>query len=155
METIKLMEKDEYSIEEVDAVFGPATGRPKSAVFRTADIVGLDVLMHVAKNCHDNLKKDECHNVFAIPSFMQKMIDNKWLGQKVKQGFYKKENNTIKSLDWKTLVYKDKQKVRFDSLGAIRNIEETKDKIKTLVNSNDKAGLFSLEGNSGHMYLFS
>jgi 3-hydroxyacyl-CoA dehydrogenase len=140
METINAVLKDGYSIEEVDAIFGPALGRPKSAVFRTADIVGLDTLIHVAKNCFDNLKHDERQNAFRIPDFLQKMVEKGLIGQKAGQGFYKKEGDAILAIDIKTLTYHDKQKVRFDSIGAIRNIASLKDKILSMAYADDRAG---------------
>ncbi|MDA0713259.1 MAG: 3-hydroxyacyl-CoA dehydrogenase family protein, partial [bacterium] len=140
MEVMRLIADGSHSIEEVDAVFGPATGRPKSAVFRTADIVGLDTFIHVAKNCFDNLKQDECHDAFAAPDFLTKMVANGWLGQKSGQGFYKKVGADISVLDVKSMDYKPKQKVRFDSLGGVRRIEDVAEKIKFMVNAEDKAG---------------
>lgn len=140
METINTVLHDDYTVEEIDAIFGPALGRPKSAIFRTADIVGLDTFIHVAKNCHDNLKNDECHKIFAIPEFLQKMVSNGWLGQKSGQGFYKKEGNDIVALDPKTLTYHSKGKVRFDSIGATRNMSNLADKMKLVAYADDRAG---------------
>ncbi len=140
METMRLMVEGDYTLEEVDAVFGPATGRAKSAVFGTADVVGLDTFVHVAQNCWDNLPKDERHDVFKSPPFLQKMVENKWLGRKSKQGFYKKEGDEILTLDWKTMEYRSKQKVRYDSLGAVRNMETTAEKVKHIAWADDKAG---------------
>ncbi|MBN4077464.1 3-hydroxyacyl-CoA dehydrogenase family protein, partial [Sulfobacillus acidophilus] len=134
MEIMRVMQEDGLSIEEVDAVFGPATGRPKSAVFRTADLVGLDTFIHVANNCYENLPNDERREVFKVPAFLSKMVENGWLGQKSKQGFYKKQEKDILALDYKSLTYNPKQKVRYDSLGAVRNLETVGEKIKFLVN---------------------
>ncbi len=99
METIRVMVADKYNLEEVDAVFGGAIGRAKSAVFGTADVVGLDTFVHVAQNCWDNLKQDEQQAVFEIPAFLKKMVENKWLGRKTKGGFYKKVGEDILTLD--------------------------------------------------------
>jgi 3-hydroxyacyl-CoA dehydrogenase len=140
METMRAMVEGDYTLEEVDAVFGPPSGRAKSAVFGTADVVGLDTFVHVAQNCWDNLPKDERHDVFAAPAFLQKMVENKWLGRKSGQGFYKKEGAEIVTLDWKTMTYRPKQKVRYDSLGAVRNLETTQEKVKLLAYADDKAG---------------
>jgi 3-hydroxyacyl-CoA dehydrogenase len=140
METMRVMIEDGYNIEEVDAVFGPATGRPKSAVFRTADVVGLDTFVHVAQNCWDNLPDDERHDAFKVPDFLQQMVKNGWLGSKSGQGFYKKEGKDILSLDVEKLEYREKQKVRYDSLGAVRSKEDTAEKIKTIAWADDKAG---------------
>jgi 3-hydroxyacyl-CoA dehydrogenase len=139
METIRLMVEGKYTIEEVDAVFGPAIGRAKSAVFGTADVVGLDTFVHVAQNCWDNLKHDERHAVFEQPAFLKKMVENKWLGRKTKAGFYKKEGEEILTLDWEKMEYRPKAKVRYESLGAVRNLESTKDKLQELMKHDDKA----------------
>ncbi len=140
MEIMRLIRQDKYTIEEVDAIFGPAIGRPKSAVFRTADVVGLDTFVHVAQNCFDNLKNDERKDTFAVPDFLKKMVANGWLGQKSGQGFYKKSGADILALDIETMTYHPKQKIRFESLGAIRRMENTGDKIKFLCNHEDRAG---------------
>ncbi len=140
MEIMRLMKEEKYTIEEVDAIFGPAIGRPKSAVFRTADVVGLDTFIHVAQNCFENSKNDERKASFAIPDFLQKMVANGWLGQKSGQGFYKKVGTEILALDIETLTYQPKQKIRFESLGAIRRMENTGEKIKFLCNAEDRAG---------------
>ena len=139
METIRVMLEDKYTIEEVDAVFGPAIGRAKSAVFGTADVVGLDTFIHVAQNCWDNLKQDERHAVFETPVFMRKMVENKWLGRKTKSGFYKKDGDEILTLDWEKLEYRKKQKVRYESLGAVRNLETTAEKVAAMFGADDRA----------------
>lgn len=140
METVRVMLEDGYSIEEVDAVFGPATGRPKSAVFNTADVVGLDTFVHVTKNCYDNLPNDERRDAFKVPAFLEKMVEKGMLGRKSGQGFYKKEGKDIVALDLETLEYRPKQKVRYDSLGAVRSLEDTAEKVKTVAWAEDRAG---------------
>ncbi len=139
METIRIMIEDKYNLEEVDAVFGPAIGRAKSAVFGTADVVGLDTFVHVAQNCWDNLPKDERHEVFQIPAFLKKMVENKWLGRKTKGGFYKKVGEEILTLDWEKMEYRPKAKVRYESLGAVRNLETTAEKVKVMFGAEDRA----------------
>ncbi len=139
MEAIKAVTHGGYSVEEVDAIFGPALGRPKSAIFRTADVVGLDTFIHVAQNCYDSLKSDECHDSFKIPSFLQEMVKNGWLGQKSGQGFYKKAGDKIQVLDPNTMTYHDQAKVRFESLGAIRNLSDLSEKINNVAYADDKA----------------
>ncbi len=139
METIAAALKENYTIEEIDTVFGPSLGRPKSAIFRTADVVGLDTFIHVAQNCYDNLRSDECNTIFQIPEFLQKMVKNGWLGQKSGQGFYKKSGADILALDLKTLEYRPVNKVRFESLGGTRNLPSLSDKIHHVAYSNDKA----------------
>jgi 3-hydroxyacyl-CoA dehydrogenase len=139
METIRVMLEGKYTLEEVDAVFGPAIGRAKSAVFGTADVVGLDTFVHVAQNCWDNLPNDERHEVFKTPAFIEKMVANKWLGRKTKGGFYKKVGDDILTLDWEKMEYRPKAKVRYESLGAVRNLESTSEKLKTMMGFDDKA----------------
>ena len=146
MEAMRAVTHDGYSIEEVDAVFGPALGRPKSAIFRTADVVGLDTFIHVAQNCYDNLTKDECRETFRVPEFMTTMVAKGWSGQKSGQGFYKKEGDQIFALDLKNLNYKPVSKIRFESIGAIRNLASLKEKIRSIAYADDRAGqlFFSL-----------
>ncbi len=130
------------SIEEVDKLTGPVIGRPKSATFRTVDVVGLDTLVHVANGIYKNCTNDEAHNLFKLPDFISKMLENKWLGSKSGQGFYKKEGKKINVLDLKTLEYKDKKRVRFETLEQTKSIENIIDRFKILVNGKDKAGEF-------------
>jgi 3-hydroxyacyl-CoA dehydrogenase len=122
-----------YTVEEVDMVFGPATGRPKSAVFRTADVVGLDTLLHVTSNCYDALPNDERRDVFAPSPVLQKLIANKWLGAKTKQGFYRKVGDDILQIDLKTLEYGPQKKPRFDSIGATRGVDDVDEKLRRMV----------------------
>lgn len=130
------------SIEEVDKLTGPVIGRPKSATFRTVDVVGLDTLVHVANGIYKNCPNDEAHNLFKLPDFISKMLENKWLGSKSGQGFYKKEGKKINVLDLKTLEYNDKKRVRFETLEQTKSIENIIDRFKILVNGKDKAGEF-------------
>ncbi|MFY1832085.1 3-hydroxyacyl-CoA dehydrogenase/enoyl-CoA hydratase family protein [Myxococcus fulvus] len=147
MRTIAAMGPAELSIEEVDKIFGPAMGRPKSAVFRTADIVGLDTFVHVSKNCYDTLTQDEEREVFAIPGFLQKMVEKGMLGDKSGGGFYKKDKSSggkeILALDLKTLEYRAQGKVRFESLGAAREVENVKERVAVVMNGTDKAAKFA------------
>lgn len=140
--------KSGLSVEAVDKITGPAIGKPKSATFRTADIVGLDTLIHLANNTYASLPNDPDRDVLKVPPVMQKMLENKWLGDKVKQGFYKKTKTSegkkeILSLDLKTLEYRTQEKVRHESLGVAKNIEETGERIKAMVNADDEAGRFA------------
>jgi 3-hydroxyacyl-CoA dehydrogenase len=143
---IKTMVEDGYRIEEVDQITGPAMGRPKSATFRTGDLVGLDVMAHVTKNLLDNLPKKETE-YFQPPSFLQQMVKNQWLGQKTKQGFYKKVKKDGKEetlvLDYQKLDYRPQEKTSFPSLEAAKNIEDLGERIKTLVMSPDRGGQFA------------
>ena len=121
---------------------GPVIGRPKSATFRTVDVVGLDTLVHVANGIYKNCPNDEAHYLFKLPDFISKMLENKWLGIKSGQGFYKKDGKKINVLDLKTLEYKDKKRVRFETLEQTKSIENIIDRFKILVNGKDKAGEF-------------
>ncbi|WNG35567.1 crotonase [Archangium violaceum] len=147
MRTISEMQKAELTIEEVDKIFGPAMGRPKSAVFRTADIVGLDTFSHVAKNCYDTLTQDEEREVFAAPEFLQKMVAKGMLGDKSGGGFYKKDKSSggkdILALDLKTLEYRPQAKVRYESLGAAKDVENVRERVATVLNGQDKAAKFA------------
>ncbi|OIQ22078.1 MAG: 3-hydroxyacyl-CoA dehydrogenase [Flavobacterium sp. MedPE-SWcel] len=130
------------TIEEVDKLTGPVIGRPKSATFRTVDVVGLDTLVHVANGIYDNCTNDEAHELFKVPDFVNAMMENKWLGSKTKQGFYKKEGKVITSLDLNTLEYREKQKTSFATLELTKNIDRPIDRFKVLVKGTDKAGEF-------------
>ncbi|MBI5117247.1 3-hydroxyacyl-CoA dehydrogenase/enoyl-CoA hydratase family protein [Candidatus Poribacteria bacterium] len=146
MDAIRIMLEEGLTIDEVDKILGPALGRPKSAAFRTADIVGLDTFISVAGNVYNNAPGDEERNTFAIPDVLKKMLENKWLGDKTGGGFYKmikKPEKQILSLDLKTLEYAPGQKVRYDSLKAVKDIEDVGERIKALVNSDDKAGKYA------------
>jgi 3-hydroxyacyl-CoA dehydrogenase len=148
MRTLVEMQKAEMSIEEVDKIFGPAMGRPKSAIFRTADIVGLDTFVHVAKNCYDTLTQDEERDVFAIPGFLQKMVEKGMLGDKSGGGFYKKNKGgegekEILALDLKTLDYRPQAKVRYESLGAAKEVEDVRARVATVMGGQDKAAKFA------------
>ena len=145
--TMRTMLDDSYTIEEVDKITGPAVGRPKTATFRTFDLVGLDVFAHVVKNLQENLPDDSEREMFVMPEFVAKMIERKLLGNKTKAGFYKKQRGEgdkrdILVLDAATLDYRPAQKVKLPSLEMARNIEDTRERIKTLVWSKDRVGAF-------------
>src|SRR5437016_5772229 len=127
--TVKTMLEDGYTIEEVDKMTGPATGRAKSATFRTFDIVGLDVLMHVTQNLYDAVPEDEERDVFLAPEFLKQMIGRDLLGAKTGGGFYQRkkgegDKKEIWSLDTATLDYRPSQKVKFPALDMAKNIED-------------------------------
>ncbi|MFK5959547.1 MAG: 3-hydroxyacyl-CoA dehydrogenase/enoyl-CoA hydratase family protein [Lutibacter sp.] len=134
------------TVEEVDKLTGPVIGRPKSATFRTVDVVGLDTLVHVANGIYENCPKDEAHELFKLPSFINTMMENKWLGSKTKQGFYKRvvENGkkSIQSLDLDTLEYSPSKKAKFATLEMTKTIDNVIDRFKVLVKGKDKAGEF-------------
>ncbi len=146
--TLKLMEREKMTVEEVDTITGPPMGHPKSASFRTLDMVGLDTFCHVARTVYD--KSDDPHEkeIFDLPAFLQKMVDNKMLGDKTKQGFYKKikgeGGSEIMALDYEKMEYRPKEKIRFDILGKTRH-EELKTGYKMLVEADEKAGRFAWE----------
>ena len=135
------------SVEEVDKLTGPVIGRPKSATFRTIDVVGLDTLVHTANGVAQNAPEDEMHSSFAIPDFINTMVENKWLGSKTQQGFYKKSVDSngrkeILVLDLDTLEYRKANKVSFATLGNTKSIDKVIDRFKVLVKGKDKAGEF-------------
>lgn len=135
------------TVEEVDKLTGPVIGRPKSATFRTCDVVGLDTLVHVANGVKDNCPNDEANATFEIPSYINKMVENNWLGSKTKQGFYKKVKtddgkSEIQALNLSTLEYAPSQKVKFATLEMTKTIDDLKERMKVLINGQDKAGEF-------------
>jgi len=147
MRILQKMQSEGFSIEEIDKIFGPPLGRPKSAVFRTADLVGLDTLFHVTKNCYDSLVNDSERETFKPPEFLTKMVEKGMLGDKSGGGFYKKDKKgegekQILALDLQTLEYRPQAKVRYESLGAIREIESLPERIATFVSHGDKASKF-------------
>jgi len=130
------------SVEEIDKLTGPVIGRPKSATFRTVDVVGLDTLVHVANGIYENCPKDEDHHLFQLPDFISKMMKNNWLGSKSGQGFYKKEGKKITVLDLETLEYRDKKPAKFPTLELTKTIDNVIDRFSVLVKGKDKAGDF-------------
>ena len=147
MAAMKAMKEMGYKIEEVDRILGPATGKPKSAIFRTADIVGLDTLMHVTENVYENLPDDPQRDVFRPPDFFKKMVKKKMLGEKTKEGFYKRTKVEGKSvilvLDLGKMEYREQKKVSIDSLGKAKGIDDPGERIKAVVYANDKGGKFA------------
>jgi 3-hydroxyacyl-CoA dehydrogenase len=130
------------TIEEVDKLTGPVIGRPKSATFRTVDVVGLDTLVHVANGLYEGCPNDEAHELFKLPDFINKMMENKWLGSKTGQGFYKKIDKDILSIDLNTLEYRPAKKASFATLELTKTIDKPIDRFKVLVKGKDKAGDF-------------
>lgn len=147
MALLHIVEKMGLTVEEVDKLTGPVLGRPKSATFRTGDVVGLDTLVNVANGLKQGVPNDEANALFVLPEYLKKMVENKWLGDKTGQGFYKKVKgkdgkSEILVLDLKTLEYKPQQKVKFATLELTKPIENLKDRVKVLVSGKDKAGEF-------------
>ncbi|MBL7702918.1 MAG: 3-hydroxyacyl-CoA dehydrogenase/enoyl-CoA hydratase family protein [Ferruginibacter sp.] len=157
MAIMNAMEKLQLNVDEIDALTGPVVGRPKSATFRTADVVGIDTLVKVAKGVADNCPNDEAKEIFNIPSWLNKMVENNWLGDKSGQGFFKKTKSAtgekeILTLNLQTMEYGARQKPKFATLEAAKPIEDLKTRLKALCAGTDKAGDFYRQF---HYYLFS
>jgi 3-hydroxyacyl-CoA dehydrogenase len=147
MKVVDAMQKLDLNVDEIDKLTGPVIGRPKSATFRTSDVVGLDTLVKVAQNLYTGLPEDEGRDLFKMPDVIRKMEENKWLGDKTGQGFYKKTKNTkgeteILTLDLKTLEYKPKAKARFATLETTKTIDDLRQRFRVLLAGKDKAGEF-------------
>ena len=147
MSLFHLVSELHLTVEEVDSLSGPIIGRPKSATFRTCDLVGLDTLIHVANGVYENCPNDEMRGNFELPDFINKMSENKWLGDKTKQGFYKKSKDAkgkriIEALNLKTLEYAPKQKTKFATIAAAKQEDDLLKRLKILVKGKDKAGEF-------------
>ena len=138
LNAVRLMSTLGMTIEEVDACTGPIIGQPKSATFRTADIVGLDVLVHVVKNIYESVPNDESREMYRVPALVEEMARRNWLGDKTGQGFYKRVKGgegekEILTLDVNTMEYRARQKARFASLEAAKGIEELGERLRALV----------------------
>lgn len=147
MSIFQLVEKWQLGIDEVDALTGPLIGRPKSATFRTADVVGIDTLVKVARGVYEHCPRDEQREVFQIPSWLEKMVENNWLGDKTGQGFFarkkgEKGEKEIYTLNLKTFDYHPRQKPRFPSVDAAKAVEDLAQRLKMLVAAQDAAGEF-------------
>ena len=147
MNLFHLVEKMGLTVDEVDKLTGPVLGRPKSATFRTCDVVGLDTLVHVANGLAQNCPNDEAKEYFKLPGYVAKMVENKWLGSKTEQGFFKKVKTAdgkseIHALDLRTLEYKPSQKVKFATLEQTKTIDNLRQRMKVLLAGKDKAGEF-------------
>ena len=145
--TIHLMLEEGYTIDEVEAITGPPMGRPRSATFRLGDIIGLDGLVDVANNVYENAPNDEQREVFRVPDFILQMVEKGWLGEKTGSGFYQRrrgENGSeIWTLNYNTLEYVPRSEVRFDSISGVRRITDAGERLKQLIDSNDRAGQFA------------
>jgi 3-hydroxyacyl-CoA dehydrogenase len=150
MSTLRRALDEGYTVGEVDTILGTNMGRPKSAVFRTADLSGLDTTAHVADNLYENAPDDEQREIFRVPEVMREMIRRGWLGEKSGQGFYKRVKNpggesTILELNLKTLEYEPQQKVRFPSIGEARSFSDPAKRMLTILDADDRAGQFARE----------
>ena len=147
MSLFHLVKELDLTVEEVDSLSGPIIGRPKSATFRTCDLVGLDTLIHVANGVYENCPNDEMRGNFKLPDFINKMIENNLLGDKTKQGFYKKSKDgkgkrVIEALNLNTLEYAPKQRVKFETIAAAKQEDDLLKRLKVLIKGKDKAGEF-------------
>ena len=146
IETLRALESGEYTIEEIDAITGPALGRPKSATFRTMDIAGIDVLVHVARNLAAQLPTDDLKAEVALPPLAEALVERGWLGEKSGQGFYKRQKaaggSEILTLDPATMTYRAQQPARLPALEASRSITDVAERTKTLFLGRDKVGAF-------------
>lgn len=146
MDLLHNVQKLGLTVSDVDKLTGAVIGRPKSATFRTADVVGLDTLVHVANGVRESgAEANDFNNVFSLPDYIQKMVDNKWLGSKTEQGFYKKVKNAegkseIQGLNLDTLEYELQGKSSFPTLELTKNIDKPIDRFKVLIGGKDKAG---------------
>ena len=148
MATIRAMMEMGLQVDEVDAISGPAMGRPKSAAFGTVDLVGLDVLAHVVNTLKDGCPDDEEHDLFEVPGFVTKMLDEGLLGRKAKSGFFKRDtdakgNKITLTYDWKTGEYRPKQRPDFPSLGKAKGIHDVAERLRHVVFADDPAGAFA------------
>lgn len=147
MKAVDSMRKLDLNIDEIDKLTGPVIGRPKSATFRTSDVVGLDTLIKVANNLYSGLPNDEGREMFKMPAEIKKLEENKWLGDKTGQGFYKKAKNAkgeteILTLDLKSFEYRPKAKAKFATLETTKTIDNLRERFKVLFAGKDKAGEF-------------
>ena len=150
MSTVRRAIDEGYTVSEVDTILGPFAGRPKSAVFRTADLSGLDILMHVSDNLYDSVPNDEQREAFRVPQLMREMVKRGWLGEKSEQGFYKRTKgsngeSTIQELNLQTLEYELRQKPRFDSIGVAHHIEDPAQRMISIMDANDRASQLMCE----------
>ena len=143
---MRIMMDGDYSVEEVDRLTGPAVGRPKTATLRTADLVGLDTVAHIASNIAHGLSDDAERSAYAVPPFLQELVKRGWLGEKTGQGFYKRvrgsEGSDILALDYKAMEYRPQRKVLFPSLDATQGIEDPSERLRALAYADDRAGRF-------------
>jgi len=150
LKVVETMGKLGMNVDEIDKLTGPVIGRPKSATFRTSDVVGLDTLVKVSTNLYEGLVNDEARETFKLPETINTLLEKNWLGDKTKQGFYKKTKDEkgktkILTLDLETLEYKEKQKIKFATLELTKPIDNVKDRFKVLFSGKDKAGEFYRE----------
>jgi len=147
MSLFHLVKELNLTVEEVDSLSGPIIGRPKSATFRTCDLVGLDTLIHVANGVYKNCPNDEMRNSFKLPNYIKHLSDNNWLGDKTNKGFYKKSKDkdgkrVIEALNLNTMQYAPKKKTKFTTIAIAKQEENLENRLNILVKGKDKAGEF-------------
>jgi len=140
VQLMRALESGGYTVEEIDAITGPAIGRPKSATFRTMDIAGLDVVGHVLRNLAERMPEETARSRFTLPHIVEQLIAKGWTGEKSGQGFYKREGSEILTLDPATMTYRPRQSARISSLDAAKGVDSAADRVRTLFAANDKAG---------------
>jgi len=148
--TLEAVASGRYTIEEVDAITGPALGRPGSATFRTMDIAGVDVLAHVMRNLHERLPDERDRAAFAVPVLVERMVERGALGEKAGQGFYQRRKSStgdteIWTLDLATLEYRPRQSARIASIDRVKSMDDVRERVRTLFHAPDKAGQFLRE----------
>ncbi len=155
LNVLRVMRELEMTVEEVDACTGPAVGWPKSATFRTADIVGLDILVHVVRNIYENAPDDESREMYRVPPLIEDMIQRGWLGEKTGKGFYQRVKkggeSEILTLDWRKMEYRPRLKARFASIEAGKQIEDTRERIRMLAGP----ALAGKEGDKANRFLWA
>src|SRR5687768_703147 len=139
---LKEMMAGGLTIEEADLLTGTAIGRAKSGTFRTADLAGVDVALKVSDNLYEAVVHDPRRDVFKLPDFVRAMVEKKWLGDKTGGGFYRKEGKEIRTLDWRTLEYRERQKPKLASVAAAQNVADLGARINQMMAAKDKAGTF-------------
>ena len=153
LKVLDTMQKLDLDVDQIDKLTGPVIGHPKSATFRTTDIVGLDTLIKVTDNLYAALENDESRDTFRLPEIIKKLEEKNWLGDKTGQGFYKKTKEKgktkILTLDLKTFAYKSRQKVKFTTLETTKSIDNLKERMKVLIAGKDVAGEFYRDSNYG------
>lgn len=142
LKAIQLMSEGGFTIEEIDRLTGPLMGRAKTATFRTIDMVGLDIFVHVAGNIYQNASGDPQREIFRVPDFMRRMLERKMLGAKTGRGFYKKEGDSILTLDLDTMEYRPQRKPHFPSLEMISGIESLPDRLNAVFKGRDRSAVF-------------